>query len=123
MFRYKFVNGKISLDHVNFYFSVTQLKTYQLTLWMYARAIVFLFAFPESRYQYDYVLQRLSAHKRDCWRGIAPSDVHFDYNPTPPIFAAKFSNSHNHRNVIAIANEDGKVKSTFENKTYGTSTH
>ncbi|XP_031633109.1 protein lethal(2)denticleless [Contarinia nasturtii] len=63
----------------------------------------------QKRWQYDNVLSRLSAHKYDCWRGIAPSEVHIDYNPTPPIFAAKFANCHNHRNIIAIANEDGKV--------------
>lgn len=59
--------------------------------------------------QYDTVLSRLSAHKTDCWKGIAPSLFHADYNPTPPIFAAKFANCHNHRNIIAIANEDGQV--------------
>lgn len=64
----------------------------------------------EKRWQYDNVLSRLSAHKHDCWRGIAPSEVHIDYNPTPPIFAAKFANCHNHRTVIAIANEDGRVR-------------
>ncbi|XP_055312399.1 protein lethal(2)denticleless [Sitodiplosis mosellana] len=63
----------------------------------------------QQRWQYDNVLSRLSAHKHDCWRGIAPSEVHIDYNPTPPIFAAKFANCSNHRNIIAIANEDGKV--------------
>lgn len=62
------------------------------------------------RWSYDNILSRLSAHKSDCWRGIAPSEVHIDYNPEPPIFAAKFANCHNHRNILAIANEDGKVK-------------
>lgn len=69
----------------------------------------FLFDFTEKRWQYDNVLSRLSAHKYDCWRGMAPSEVNIDYNPTPPIFAAKFANCHNHRNLIAIANEDGTV--------------
>lgn len=67
------------------------------------------YLFVEKRWQYDNVLTRLSAHKLDCWRGIAPSNVHIDYNPTPPIFAAKFANCQNHRNIIAIANEDGRV--------------
>lgn len=64
---------------------------------------------PDNRWQYDTVLTRLSAHKRDCWKGIAPSSAHQDFSQTPPIFAAKFANCKNHRNIIAIANEDGKV--------------
>ena len=32
-----------------------------------------------------------------------------DYNPEPPIFAAKFANCQNYRHILAIANEDGKI--------------
>lgn len=64
--------------------------------------------------QFDSVLYRLSAHNHDCWRGMAPSHFHADFNPEPPIFAAKFANCNNHRNILAIANEDGKVSTPSE---------
>lgn len=59
------------------------------------------------RKQYDIALSRLAANKLDCWRGIAPATDNLEYDP--PIFAAKFANNENHRNILAIANEDGRV--------------
>lgn len=32
-----------------------------------------------------------------------------DFNPDPPIFAAKFANLENYNHILAIANEDGRV--------------
>lgn len=57
--------------------------------------------------QYDIALSRLAAHNLDCWRGIAPASDNSEYHP--PIFAAKFANDDNHRHILAIANEDGRV--------------
>ena len=45
----------------------------------------------------------------DNWRGINPSGVGGDFNPDPPIFAAKFANLDNYNHILAIANEDGRV--------------
>jgi hypothetical protein len=47
----------------------------------------------------------------DNWRGINPSGVGGDFNPDPPIFAAKFANLDNYSHILAIANEDGRVSS------------
>lgn len=44
----------------------------------------------------------------DNWRGINPSGVG-EFNPEPPIFAAKFANNENYNHILAIANEDGRV--------------
>lgn len=44
----------------------------------------------------------------DNWRGINPSGVN-EFNPDPPIFAAKFANNENYNHILAIANEDGRV--------------
>lgn len=79
--------------------------------------IFFLFA--ERRWNYDNVLSRLTVHKYDSWRGIAPytvgDSVHINALDcqSPAILAAKFANCNNHRNIIAIANEDGKVLSSL----------
>lgn len=47
----------------------------------------------------------------DNWRGINPSGIGADFNPDPPIFAAKFANLENYNHILAIANEDGRVSS------------
>uniref|UniRef100_A0A182QCD0 WD repeat-containing protein 55 homolog n=1 Tax=Anopheles farauti TaxID=69004 RepID=A0A182QCD0_9DIPT len=59
--------------------------------------------------QYDAPLCRLQVHERDSWKGITPSTFSADYNPSPPILAAKFAKCHNQQHILAIANEDGKV--------------
>lgn len=46
----------------------------------------------------------------DNWRGINASGHGADFNPEPPIFAAKFANAENYSHILAIANEDGRVK-------------
>ncbi|XP_053664755.1 protein lethal(2)denticleless [Anopheles marshallii] len=60
-------------------------------------------------YQYDAPLCRLHVHQRDSWKGITPSTFSADYNPSPPILAAKFSKCHGQEHILAIANEDGKI--------------
>jgi hypothetical protein len=57
---------------------------------------------------YDNVMNRLMVRPWDNWRGINPSGVG-DFNPDPPIFAAKFANNENYNHILAIANEDGRV--------------
>lgn len=39
-----------------------------------------------------------------------------DYNPDPPIFAAKFANVENYSHILALANEDGRVSTQNVNK-------
>ncbi|XP_055619864.1 protein lethal(2)denticleless [Toxorhynchites rutilus septentrionalis] len=58
---------------------------------------------------YDTVLKRLAVHERDSWKGITPSEVTADFNPTPPILAAKFAKCEGNEHILAIANEDGKI--------------
>lgn len=58
---------------------------------------------------YDNILSRLMVRPWDNWRGINPSGVAGDFNPDPPIFAAKFANLENYSHILAIANEDGRV--------------
>jgi hypothetical protein len=58
---------------------------------------------------YDSVVSRFRVDRADNWRGINPSGVGGDFNPDPPIFAAKFANLENYNHILAIANEDGRV--------------
>lgn len=44
----------------------------------------------------------------DNWKGINPVGG-VDFNPDPPIFAAKFSNSINYTHILALSNEEGRV--------------
>ncbi|XP_065368682.1 protein lethal(2)denticleless [Calliphora vicina] len=62
-----------------------------------------------SDLSYDFALKRLCVAKEDSWRGILPSNYSSDFNPEPPIFAAKFANCEGYRHMLAIANEDGKI--------------
>uniref|UniRef100_A0A182NJW6 Peptidase S1 domain-containing protein n=1 Tax=Anopheles dirus TaxID=7168 RepID=A0A182NJW6_9DIPT len=59
--------------------------------------------------QYDAPLCRLQVHERDSWKGITPSTFSADYNPSPPILAAKFAKCRSKQHILAIANEDGKI--------------
>lgn len=54
----------------------------------------------------------------DNWRGINPAGVG-EFNPDPPIFAAKFAMNENYNHILAIANEDGRIalQNTFVKKT------
>lgn len=65
--------------------------------------------FTDCENTYDVALSRLSVHKTNYWRGISPSTYGVDFNPEPPLFAAKFSDSENYKHILAIANEDGKI--------------
>lgn len=58
---------------------------------------------------YDNALSRLIVRPWDNWRGINASGVGADFNPEPPIFAAKFATAENYNHILAIANEDGRV--------------
>ncbi|XP_058833548.1 protein lethal(2)denticleless [Topomyia yanbarensis] len=58
---------------------------------------------------YDSALTRLTVHEQDSWKGISPSELTADFNPAPPILAAKFSKCEGNEHILAIANEDGKV--------------
>lgn len=58
---------------------------------------------------YDPVLARLAVNEQDSWRGISPSTMSADFNPSPPILAAKFAKCAGQEHILAIANEDGKV--------------
>lgn len=58
---------------------------------------------------YDAALTRLAVHETDSWRGITPSVLAADFNPAPPILAAKFANAEGNEHILAIANEDGKI--------------
>ncbi|XP_035786857.1 protein lethal(2)denticleless-like [Anopheles albimanus] len=59
--------------------------------------------------QYDAALLRLLVRERDSWKGITPSTFTADFNPSPPILAAKFAKCTGYEHVLAIANEDGKL--------------
>lgn len=58
---------------------------------------------------YDPALARLSVVEGDSWKGISPSTMSADFNPSPPILAAKFAKCRGREHVLAIANEDGKI--------------
>lgn len=52
---------------------------------------------------------RLVVDPKDSWSGILPSTDGADYNPEPPILAAKFAVAKGFEHILAIANEDGMV--------------
>ncbi|XP_065088153.1 protein lethal(2)denticleless [Ochlerotatus camptorhynchus] len=58
---------------------------------------------------YDSALTRLTVHEQDSWKGITPSLLTSDFNPSPPILAAKFAKCEGKEHILAIANEDGKI--------------
>lgn len=57
---------------------------------------------------HDNSLARLVVQPWDNWKGINPVGG-VDFNPDPPIFAAKFSNSANYTHILALSNEEGRV--------------
>lgn len=71
---------------------------------------VMLFRCTDHDRNYDTAIMRLCVAATDNWRGIAPSVEGVDFNPEPPIFTAKFAKCQNHEHMLAIANEDGKVR-------------
>lgn len=58
---------------------------------------------------YDPAMMRLAVHEQDSWKGITPSLLTSDFNPAPPILAAKFAKCEGQEHILAIANEDGKI--------------
>lgn len=70
---------------------------------------IFKFLLVDFERQYDSGLSRLIVQPWDNWKGISPSGMSTDFNPDPPIFAAKFANVENYSHILALANEDGRV--------------
>lgn len=60
-------------------------------------------------YDYDIALCRLKCYNDDIYRGITPNVNAPDFNPEPPVFACRFCTTPGYEEVLALANEDGKV--------------
>ncbi|XP_011499985.1 PREDICTED: protein lethal(2)denticleless-like [Ceratosolen solmsi marchali] len=58
---------------------------------------------------YDIALLRLKCYYEDVYKGIEPNTNAPDFNPEPPVFACRFSLAPGYEEVIALANEDGKI--------------
>ncbi|KAG9432290.1 protein lethal(2)denticleless isoform X1 [Apis mellifera carnica] len=58
---------------------------------------------------YDIALYRLKCYEHDVYRGITPSTNALDFNPEPPVFACRFCTTKGYEQIIALANEDGKI--------------
>lgn len=62
---------------------------------------------------YDLALHRLKCYHDDVYHGITPNANAADYNPEPPVFASRFCTTPGYEEILALANEDGKV--AFQN--------
>ncbi|XP_025265916.1 protein lethal(2)denticleless isoform X1 [Camponotus floridanus] len=62
-----------------------------------------------SMHDYDIALYRLKCYHNDVYRGITPNVNAPDYNPEPPVFACRFCTTPGYEQVLALANEDGKI--------------
>ncbi|CAK9795179.1 Protein lethal(2)denticleless [Anthophora quadrimaculata] len=58
---------------------------------------------------YDIALYRLKCYQDDVYRGITPNTNALDFNPEPPVFACRFCTTEGYEQIIALANEDGKI--------------
>ncbi|XP_001602660.1 protein lethal(2)denticleless [Nasonia vitripennis] len=58
---------------------------------------------------YDVALLRLKCHEKDIYKGISPNTEAPDFNAEPPVFACRFSPKPGYEDIIALANEDGKI--------------
>lgn len=58
---------------------------------------------------YDIALYRLKCYQTDVYRGITPNTNALDFNPEPPVFACRFCTTEGYQQIIALANEDGKI--------------
>lgn len=67
------------------------------------------FPFSEFIHDYDVALYRLKCYHNDIYRGISPSTNGPDYNPEPPVFACRFCTKKSNEQILALANEDGKI--------------
>ncbi|XP_011162158.1 protein lethal(2)denticleless isoform X2 [Solenopsis invicta] len=69
-------------------------------------------------YDYDFALYRLKCYYEDVYHGISPNVNTDDYNPRPPVFACRFCTAPGYEEVLALANEDGKVAFQDTRKKY-----
>lgn len=58
---------------------------------------------------YDVALYRLKCYHYDVCHGISPNTNTLDYNPEPPICACRFCSKEGNEEILALANEDGKI--------------
>lgn len=58
---------------------------------------------------YDVALYRLKCYEDDVYCGITPNVNALDFNPEPPVFACRFCTTEGYEQIIALANEDGKI--------------
>lgn len=58
---------------------------------------------------YNIALYRLKCYHNDVYRGISPNLNAADYNAEPPMFACRFCTTPGYEEILALANEDGKV--------------
>lgn len=54
-------------------------------------------------------MYRLKCYHNDLYHGITPNVNAPDYNPEPPVFACRFCTTPGYEEVLALANEDGKI--------------
>jgi denticleless len=69
-------------------------------------------------YDYDFALYRLKCYYEDVYHGISPNVNTADYNPEPPVFACRFCTTPGYEEVLALANEDGKIAFQDTRKKY-----
>ncbi|XP_076766703.1 WD40 domain-containing protein denticleless isoform X2 [Xylocopa sonorina] len=79
---------------------------------------------------YDVALYRLKCYENDVYHGITPNTNALDFNPEPPVFACRFCTTEGYEQIIALANEDGKIalqdtstKRTSDQPLEGTQAH
>ncbi|XP_026668356.1 protein lethal(2)denticleless isoform X2 [Ceratina calcarata] len=68
-----------------------------------------LYSLPSIR-DYDVALYRLKCYENDVYRGIVPNaNANTDLYSEPPAFACRFCTTQGYEQVIALANEDGRI--------------
>ncbi|KAL0100334.1 hypothetical protein PUN28_019595 [Cardiocondyla obscurior] len=66
-------------------------------------------SFVGSICDYDIALYRLKCYYNDVYHGISPNLNAADPNPQPPVFACRFCTTPGYKEILALANEDGKI--------------
>lgn len=51
----------------------------------------------------------MKCYHDDVYYGITPNINAADFNPAPPVFACRFCTTPGYEEIIALANEDGKI--------------
>lgn len=51
----------------------------------------------------------MKCHEKDVYKGISPNTAAPDFNAEPPVFACRFCEKSGFEDILAIANEDGKI--------------